>query len=179
MRNAMDRFYGLGGALAALQLLIIMLMIVIQVLGRIIDNMLLMLNQSPWGLNVPGLAEVAGFLLLGASFFGLAYTFRAGAHIRVTLIIQHLPRAVRQIMEALMVLLALGITLYAAWNSVWLAYDSYDFGDVSIGMVPVPLWIPQSAMSVGLLWLAIALIDTLFEVLKGNFDTLNHSEVQE
>ncbi|ODC03629.1 C4-dicarboxylate ABC transporter permease [Terasakiispira papahanaumokuakeensis] len=179
MRHAMDRFYGLGGALAALQLLIIMLMIVIQVLGRIIDNTLLMLHQPPWGLNVPGLAEIAGFLLLGASFFGLAYTFRAGAHIRVTLIIQHLPRAFRQVMEALMILLALGITLYAAWNGAWLAYDSYDFGDVSIGMVPVPLWIPQSAMSAGLLWLAIALVDTLFEVLKGNFATLNHSEVQE
>jgi TRAP-type C4-dicarboxylate transport system permease small subunit len=179
MRRALDTFYRLGGALAALHLTLIMVMIVAQVLGRVLDKLLVWAGFDALGLSVPGLSELASFLLLGATFFGLAYTFWQGGHIRVTLLIQNLPASLRRVTDILVVLVALAITGFAVWYSVLLALDSYDFGDLSIGMVPVPLWIPQSAMALGLAWLFIALLDALISLAMGRITQLHNEAPQE
>jgi len=49
-----------------------------------------------------------------------------------------------------------------------MTYDSYRFNDMAQGVVAVPLWIPQTGYSGGLVILAIALIDELVNVLRGN-----------
>ncbi len=102
-----------------------------------------------------------------------------GGHIRVTLIIQRLPPSVQRWLDSAMVLIAIVITGFALWFSILLTLDSYDFGDLSIGMVPVPLWLPQLGMSLGLLWLLIALSDALFSLLSGRTTQLNTDAPQE
>lgn len=179
MRKALDGFYRLGGALSALHLTIIMVLIVAQVLGRVLDKLLGLASFDALGLNIPGLAEVASFLLLGATFFGLAYTFWQGGHIRVTLLLQSVPQSLHRIMDMLVTLVASAITGFAAWHSARLAYDSYDFGDLSIGMVPVPLWIPQAVMTLGLIWLLIALLDAFFLLATGRISRLKDEAAQE
>ncbi|GGE71479.1 membrane protein [Streptosporangium jomthongense] len=179
MRKALDGFYRLGGALSALHLTIIMVLIVAQVLGRVLDKLLGLAGFDALGLNIPGLAEVASFLLLGATFFGLAYTFWQGGHIRVTLLLQSVPQSLHRIMDMLVTLVASAITGFAAWHSARLAYDSYDFGDLSIGMVPVPLWIPQAVMTLGLIWLLIALLDAFFLLATGRISRLKDEAAQE
>ena len=59
------------------------------------------------------------------------------------------------------------VSLYFTWYCVGLVRESIQFGDVSPGIVPVPLWIPQSAMALGLAVLAIALLDELVSLLRG------------
>ncbi|MEX2476567.1 TRAP transporter small permease [Marinobacter sp.] len=179
MRRFLDSLYRLGGYLAALQLTVIMVMVVLQVLGRILDKALLTLGMDSLGLQVPGLAELAGFLLLGATFTGLSYTLTVGGHIRVDLLHRTLPAAVRRGLDVLVALVALAITGFAIWFSVLLAYDSYDFGDVSIGMVPVPLWIPQAVMVAGLVLLAIALLDVMIGLLTGRLNQIKDEAPQE
>lgn len=179
MRRTLDAFYRLGGALSALCLTLIMVLIVAQVLGRILDELLGWIGLNALGLNVPGLAELASFLLLGATFFGLAYTFWQGAHIRVTLVLLYLPRHVQRIMDMAVTLVAALVTGFAAWHSAWLAWDSYDYGDLSIGMVPVPLWIPQLVMTLGLVWLLIALLDALVSLATGRILQLTNDAPEE
>ena len=179
MRRFLDFSYRLGGYLSALQLTIIMVMVVLQVLGRILDKILLTLGLNSLGLQVPGLAELAGFLLLGATFTGLAYTLTVGGHIRVDLLHRALAERVQRVMDVLVVVVALAITAYGTWFSVLLAYDSYDFGDVSIGMVPVPLWIPQAVMVIGLVWLLVALLDALIGLISGRITHLKDEAPQE
>lgn len=179
MRRFLDFLYRLAGYLSALQLAIIMVMVVLQVCGRILDKALLALGLDSLGLQVPGLAELAGFLLLGATFTGLAYTFSVGGHIRVDLVHRMLPAGLRRGLDILVSAVALLVILYAIWYSSRLAYDSYDFGDVSIGMVPVPLWIPQSVMVVGLLWLALAIADTLTGLVTGRISHVRDEAPQE
>lgn len=179
MRRALDAFYRLGGALSALCLTLIMVLIVAQVLGRILDELLGWAGLNALGLTVPGLAELASFLLLGATFFGLAYTFWQGGHIRVTLVLQYLPKPFHRVMDMAVTLIAAAITGFAVWHSARLTLDSYDFGDLSIGMVPVPLWIPQAVMTLGLLWLLIALLDALFSLATGRITQLTNEAPQE
>lgn len=179
MRRFLDTLYRLGGYISALQLFIIMVMVVLQVSGRILDKALLTLGMKSLGLQVPGLAELAGFLLLGATFTGLAYTLTVGGHIRVDLLHRALPEKVQRALDILVTVIASAITGYGIWFSVLLAYDSYDFGDLSIGMVPVPLWIPQTVMVVGLVWLLIALIDALVGLITGRITRIKDEAPQE
>ena len=179
MRRFLDSLYRLGGYISALQLMVIMVMVVLQVSGRILDKALLTLGMDALGLQVPGLAELAGFLLLGATFTGLAYTLTVGGHIRVDLLHRALPEKVQRALDIVVVVIALAITSFATWFSVLLTYDSYDFGDVSIGMVPVPLWIPQAVMVVGLVWLLIALLDALVGLITGRITHLKDEAPQE
>ncbi|HEA53835.1 hypothetical protein LCGC14_0970040 [marine sediment metagenome] len=179
MRRALDAFYRLGGALSALSLTLIMVMIVAQVLGRVLDKLLVWAGFDALGLSIPGLAEIAAFLLLGATFFGLAYTFWQGGHIRVTLVLQYLPESLHRVMDMMVTLVATAITGFATWQSARLALDSFDYGDLSIGMVPVPLWIPQAAMTLGLAWLLIALLDAFFSLASGQITQLNNEAPQE
>jgi hypothetical protein len=53
-----------------------------------------------------------------------------------------------------------------------------------VGYLPIPLWIPQSSMSLGMLIFNIALVDELIRVLRGakpcyqdHEDELNLEEV--
>lgn len=167
MRRFLDSLYRFGGYISALQLTAIMVLVVLQVSGRVLDKGLLALGMDSLGLQVPGLAELAGFLLLGATFTGLAYTLSVGGHIRVDLLHRVLPESIQKALDLLVTVIALAITGYATWYSVLLAYDSYDFGDLSIGMIPVPLWIPQAVMVVGLIWLLVALLDVLIGLITG------------
>lgn len=167
MRRFLDSLYRFGGYISALQLTAIMVLVVLQVSGRVLDKILLALGMDSLGLQIPGLAELAGFLLLGATFTGLAYTLAVGGHIRVDLLHRVLSAGIQKALDLLVTVIALAITGYATWYSVLLAYDSYDFGDLSIGMVPVPLWIPQAVMVVGLIWLLVALLDVLIGLITG------------
>ena len=106
--------------------------------------------------------------LAAASFLALAYTLRAGGHIRVSLVIQHLGPRARHAVELWCTAAGAGLAGYFAWYSVALVVDSIEFGDVSPGIVPVALWLPQSAMALGLVVLTISLVDNLVAVLMGD-----------
>jgi hypothetical protein len=48
-----------------------------------------------------------------------------------------------------------------------LVIESIEFGDVSVGIVPIPLYIPQLGLAVGLIVLTVALIDEYLSILRG------------
>ena len=52
--------------------------------------------------------------------------------------------------------------------SIKLVMDSYAFGDVSTGMMSVPLWIPQISMALGALLLETAVIEEFVHVVRGH-----------
>ena len=93
--------------------------------------------------------------------------WRAGAHVRVTLVLQHVGPRWRRLAEAWCAGAGAAMAGYFAWYTVLLVRDSMRFGDVSPGMVPVPLWVPQTAMALGLIVLTIALVDGFVAVVRG------------
>ena len=125
------------------------------------------LTGEPIGLVVPSYAEFAGFFLAATSFLALPYTLRAGEHIRVSLLISHLSRPKRRIVELWCSGLGSGLAGYFTWYMALLVGESLRYGDVSPGMAPVALWIPQSAMALGLFVLTISLIDEFVRILSG------------
>ncbi|WP_229803135.1 TRAP transporter small permease [Litchfieldella qijiaojingensis] len=159
MHYRLRSLYDLGAYLSGTCLSLICAMITAQILGRIIDKFMIWVGGDRIGLAIPGLAEISGFLLVGATFLGLAYTFVNGGHIRVTLLIGHLPARVRAFVELWCLSIALFLSLYLAWYVIWLVADSIAFNETSYGLLSIPLWIPQSIMLLGILLFCLALLE--------------------
>lgn len=135
----------------------------------------LFFGASP-GLIVPSYAEFTGFFLVAASFFALAYTLQGGVHIRVSLLINRLGPFPRHWVEVWCLALGSMLTGYFSFYAFNLVYESYVFGDLAVGMVPLPLWIPQFLMAFGSTVLFTALVDDLVQVLSGRVPSYQQHE---
>ena len=155
MRRLLDFLYDSAAALAALFMVGLLGMVLLSIISRQLH------------FHVPGTDAYAGYLMAAAGFLALAHTLKRGEHIRVTLLLNALRGRWRRGFE----LWALGIaTLLAvlfAYYSCKLAWQSHEFHDISTGSDATPLWIPQIAMAVGTVILAIAFIDELVLELMG------------
>jgi TRAP-type C4-dicarboxylate transport system permease small subunit len=176
MRNVLDRLYAAALWLSAACLVAIALLVGAQLGGRLIDGTLRLLGIEPIGIVILSLAEFAGSLLAAASFLALAGTLKAGAHIRITMLLQALPAGARRVLE----LWAFGasglLSAYIAWQIASFAVVSFQFGEVSPGVIRFSLWVPQAAMAAGAIFLTIALIDEFFTVLRGRGPSFQASE---
>lgn len=171
MRAVLDMLYRASGALAAVLLAAIGGIVLLQVGANLTDKIVGWAGGTPPGLLIPSYSEFAGFFLAAASFLALAYTLRAGGHIRVSLVIHNLPPLARRGIELWCTAVACSLTGYFAWYASRLVWDSLRFNDLSPGIVPVPLWIPQAPVAVGLAVLTIALADEFVRVLRGGLPT--------
>ena len=167
MRRVLDTIYSVAGGIAALCLVAILVLVALQVGARLLDFVLISLGATPTRFAVPSLAEIAGFLLAGATFLALADTLARNVHIRVDLVTQRLPERVRQNVDGIVALLGAGIALFGAYATGGLALKSFSYGDVSYGMIAVPLALPQATLALGLFILAIALIDEAVLAFRG------------
>ena len=167
MRRGLDLIYRAAGGLAAIFILAIVVLVTAQVCLNLADKVAAGVTGKGLGLTIPSYSDFTGFFLAASTFLALAYTLRAGGHIRVTLLITRLPAGVHGAVEIAVVLVALAMSAFATWYLVLLVMESAEFGDRSSGMVSVPLWIPQTPVAVGLGVLTLALTDELVGLLRG------------
>ncbi|MGE3986323.1 TRAP transporter small permease [Pseudorhodoplanes sp.] len=166
MRAALDRLYAVALWLSAACLVSIALLVGAQLGGRLIDGSLRLLGAEPVGIVILSLAELSGSLLAAASFLALAGTLKAGAHIRITMLMQVLPPRLRYGLELWTFGAAAMFSGYIAWQLATFAYVSFQYDEVSPGVVRFPLAIPQTAMALGAIILTIALIDEFLTVRR-------------
>ena len=155
MRRFLDGIYGSAAALAALCMVGLLVMVLLSIASRQLH------------FQVPGSDAYAGYLMAAAGFLALAHTLKRGEHIRVTLVINALRGSSRKALELWALSAALLLSLLFAYYSCKLAWQSYDFHDISTGNDATPLWIPQLAMAWGTVVLAIAFLDELVLELRG------------
>lgn len=178
MRKFLDSLYLASGWVAAFFIGAICALVVAQVCLNLIDRISGLMTGTAIGLTIPSYADFTGFFLAAASFLALAHTLRQGAHIRVTLLISHLPERLARVLEFWCILVAGAISIFFSWYTAILVKESYEFHDLSPGMIAIPLWIPQTAMLIGLIILSIALIDEFIGLLYGRPPSY-HSKEQE
>lgn len=147
MRSALDRVYTGAGVIAGACIVLISLMVLARIVGR-------------WfGVVIPSTEDFSGYLLAAASFLALAYTFRQGGHIRVTLLVHQLPSPLQRMLTTIALLVFVVIVGYGAYQLCFLVYESWVFQEVSQGYIAIPLWIPQLPMAVGAVLFFVALVD--------------------
>lgn len=110
------------------------------------------------GLPVVWVPEIVGYLMVALVFLALGETMLAGSHIRIDLLVGRLPPRVRNIVDLLTLTLSTGIAGFFAWHGVKTMMRSLDYGRRdSFGALSTPLYIPQSALPIGLSVLTLAL----------------------
>jgi len=166
-------FYLTSAVLSGASLVIMTLLILAQIVARFLGQV------------IPSSEDFAGWLLSATIFFGLAYTFQQGGHIRVTMLLTRLSEKKRRYQEFLNLVIGLAISGYLAFYTLYTVYDSYDYEEVTDTYLVVPLWMVQSPMALGSLFLFIAMLDSFALMLRGqtpqyvlNEDELSSSGVE-
>lgn len=154
-RRLLDGLYLVSGVLAGIFLVAIFVIMLSLSAGR------------PLGIDIPAADDFASWCMAATAFLGLAHTFRSGEFIRMELLVVRFRGWPRRVIEIACTLLGTAITLYFAWYAVDMTIMSFEFDDVSQGVIAVPLWIPQIGFAAGAVILAIAFVDELVNLLMG------------
>ena len=167
MRTILDRLYWATAVLAGVSLTLIAALVLAQIIGRM------------FGVLVPGADIFAVYALIGTTFLALAHTLRTGGHIRVALLLRGLNPAHRRLFELWCLALGSFIAAYFTYFAADMVWESYVYGDRAIGLVAVPLWIPRTTIALGLLVLAIAFVDELVRVWRGDDPSYGYRDPSE
>lgn len=164
MRKLLDALYTGTAALAAVFMLGLLVMVLLSILGRQL------------GFHVPGTDAYAGYLMAGCGFLALAHTLKRGEHIRVTLLLHHLPAPLQRPMELWSLAAGFFLSALFAWYSIRLSWQSHLFNDISTSTDATPLWLPQLGMAIGAVVMAVACLDELILEWRDQRHSLNAGE---
>lgn len=164
MRAALDKLYDLAAWAAALMLVGTLLMVVLGMVDRYVT------------LNFRGTDMYAGYCMAAAGFLALAHTLKKNEHIRVTLLLNHLSPRHKHGLELWCLSAAILLSGLFCFYSLRLAYQSWEFHDISTGNDATPLWIPQIGMALGTLVLFIAFVDEWLLEWRGQRVAANNDE---
>jgi TRAP-type C4-dicarboxylate transport system permease small subunit len=165
IRSILDKMYDGAAWFAAVMMVMTLIMVLLGMVDRFVT------------INFRGTDMYAGYCMAGAGFLALAHTLKRGEHIRVTLLVNALKGSAKRGLELWCLSAAVLLAGLFAFYSIKLAYQSWDFHDVSTGNDATPLWIPQIGMAIGAMVMLIAFIDELALELLGQRKTISSDEM--
>ncbi len=160
MRRALDHAYDGCLALAGAFLLGIFALMVFEPVFR-------------WfGSYITGANELIGWFCAAAGFLALPATFARGEMIRVGLIVDRLPPALRK--PVLLACLVIGFVFVTYMLGAVGAYlwEGWRSDELTQGMLLIPVWVPQLSFLVGVALLWVAVVDQAVQALMTPADRL-------
>ncbi len=142
-------------SLSGLCLVLIFLLVLAQVGARF------------FGLVIPSSEDFTGWLLSASIFFGLAYTFNRGGHIRMTTLLTKLTPKARRRQEMVNIIVGSLLSGFLAFYAIVTVYESFVYQELTDTYLAVPLWMVQSPMAIGSLFLLIAMLDGFVQMVQG------------
>ena len=94
---------------------------------------------------IPGQLELGELLMPPIIFLAIAYTQSTGGHVRMTIVIDHLPPAWRHATEILVKVLAIAVYAVLCYYSAKFAYRTWEFHDVTMSPPYFVIW-PSAIM---------------------------------
>jgi TRAP-type C4-dicarboxylate transport system permease small subunit len=151
----LERLSALSGALAALCLSAIAVIVLAQIASR------------PLGLKLVGADDFAAWAMAAAAFLALPQALVKGDHIRVSLVVQLLPPVAARVVGGFAELLGLLLSAWSAWSVCLFVQTSWRMHDVSQGELAAPLWVPQLSMLFGFVLLAAVFAGRFARTMSG------------
>jgi TRAP-type C4-dicarboxylate transport system permease small subunit len=168
----LDKVYSFSSGLAAVCTALIGLLILSEIILRF------------FGTTIPGVIEIVVFCMVSSVFLALAQTLRKNEHIRITVVISRLPLGIRRWFELWCLAVSAVFFGSLAYYTIFMAYESFVYNEMSDGVIGIPLWIPQLLMLWGVTLITIAFIENMVKTLKGGMpvyvtDALENPEVDD
>jgi TRAP-type C4-dicarboxylate transport system permease small subunit len=158
-RRTLDRLYAAGGAIGAMFVALIAVLMIGQSVLR------------EFGVPTGAVNDVVAWCCAAAAFFTMADAFKHGDFVRVTLLLEAVPAAARRALELLSLAIASAAVAYLACWACIFTYESFELDEPAQGLLPIPIWIPQMSFALGSLLLLVAVIDDLIIVARGGVPT--------
>jgi TRAP-type C4-dicarboxylate transport system permease small subunit len=105
--------------------------------------------------------EVGGYLLVALTFLSMSVSESHGAFHRVELVQMRLSPRMRVVSRILFDLMSLAASALVSWQLIRLALNSWHAEDVAPTPLGTPLWLPQTAMGIGMVLLCLALMRSI------------------
>jgi len=155
LRRFLDRLYAASGALAAV------------CLASIAVVMLAQAAMRELGMLFRGADDIVSWLCAGSAFLALGHTFRRGELVRIGLVVDRLPARVRRPVNLAALAVAVAFVGYMVYAVTRFVYESWQFNEVAQGLIQIPIWIPQMSFVLGALILFVAMLDELVVLARG------------
>ena len=152
----LNKLYLFSGYVSSFFLILIGILILLSIITRTSD------------FYIGGLNEYSGYCLAAASFFGLAYTFQEGGHIRITLFIEKMSNQTKLFFEKWCLIAASLFSRLLSFYLIKMTYLSYLFEERSEGADGILLWPPQSSLAIGSALLFICIFHQLIKKLNNH-----------
>ena len=155
MRRFLDRLYDAAGALAAL------------CLASIAVVMLAQAAMREMGMLLRGADDIVAWLCAASAFLALGHTFRRGELVRVGIVIDLLPPRARRPVAVAALAITVAFVGYMVYAVVRFVYESWQFEEVAQGLIQIPIWIPQTSFVLGAIILFVAVLDEFVVLVRG------------
>jgi C4-dicarboxylate transporter DctQ subunit len=115
--------------------------------------------------SMVGSDEIAAFAVIWSVFFTASLAVKKNIHVRIDVIFTLVPPQVGRYLDAAGTVLSLMFTSYLTWSGYALVRESWMFGEVTMTMLRLPLWIPHLIMPIGGFLLTVRLLQRFIWLL--------------
>ena len=145
--TAMDATSRAVGALSGAGILVIAAIVGSDVFLRYVFN-----APTTWA------DEVSTYIMIGAVFLGAAYTHLTDGHIRVDLVTERLPPAIRGWLDVVTTWLGFVFVAFMAWQCYTATAVAYATGAREFSLLVTPSYLPQIPIAVGMHLFALQML---------------------
>ncbi|WP_300455401.1 TRAP transporter small permease [Desulfobacula sp.] len=149
----LDKFSGLLKIIGATGLTIMMLLTVVDVVGR--------LFKQP----IFGSVELIGFLATIVVATALPYTYKVDGHVGVEILVRLLSKKTQLVIDIFTRTLSLGLFCLVTWQMFLYAKDIHETGEVSMNL-EFPIYYIVYLLAFGLLIFSVTIIETIFKNIQ-------------
>lgn len=151
--KSLDKFSGLLKIIGAVALTAMMLLTVIDVIGRFFKH------------PIFGSVELVGFLATIVVATALPYTYKVDGHVGVEILVRLLSKKAQLIIDLLTRTLSLVLFCLVTWQMFLYAKDIYETGEVSMNL-EFPIYYIIYLLAFGLLAFSVVIIESIFKNIK-------------
>lgn len=108
-------------------------------------------------------AELSQLCLIWGSLVAAPWCLRERRHIRITALIQHLPRGPRIAIDIAAMLAVLVFSVFVVWKGWEIFWDSFVRGRTTGSMLDMPTWVVELAVPFGF---AVLLLQSAIEIAR-------------
>jgi C4-dicarboxylate transporter, DctQ subunit len=156
MEKILSRFEKWSTHVAVLSIFIMMLLTTADAIGRYL-----------FSFPLPGAYEVTEkYLMVIAVYLGASYTYRGGSTIRITLLVDRLPRNFKMILHLFAQVFSICYGFFLVVPAVQAVLRVYD-QKLTLSSPQLPLWPPFMAIPIGLFLMSLFMLRDLPRVRAG------------
>jgi len=142
--SVIDKIADLGGYLSSWLVPLMMILVVVEVFTRYVLDRPLMVAD-----------EVSAYMLVALSFLGLAYTWRQGGHVRITILVSRLPSKAAAWVRLAGLIVVFFFILEMDQSAYKMVIYALQINMRSSTFLMIPLFWPQLPIFVGFIMLTL------------------------